>query len=158
MMLRMSQEFGEGIEVAGPFFNAFPLPHTLLSLKRYSGLNETKIMRLHAVAKSALEGLLDRHSLRSMNIDEALTKLQELPGIGPFFAQGILHRGAGLVDAITLDDVSRYAVQNAYNLAQLPDRETMPKISEPGQPFRMWALVLLHISARREVGLPSLRY
>lgn len=157
VMRRMSQEFGERIEIAGQFVDAFPLPDPLLSLKQYSGLNETKVMRLNAVAGSTMEGLLDRHRLRSMNIDEALTKLQELPGIGPFFAQGILHRGAGLVDAITFDDVSRYAVQNAYHLAQPPDRDTMLKIAEPWQPFRMWAIVLLHVWLHREVGLTGPR-
>jgi len=152
---RMSQEMGEKIDVNGRSFSAFPLPGKLSSLRQFPGLNEMKIGRLRAISRAAASGLLDRARLRSTAVEDALTRLMELPGIGPFFAQGILHRGAGLVDSITDDETSRYAIQTAYRLGRLPDKETMLRIAEPWQPFRMWALVLLHVWLRREVGLPS---
>jgi DNA-3-methyladenine glycosylase II len=154
VMKRMSEEFGAKIEVGGQAFYAFPLPEKLLSLTRYQGLNETKMERLHAVARAAADGFLDRQALRAMPIEQALEKLKELPGVGPFFAQGILHRGAGLVDAVTDDEMSRYVVQRAYKLATLPDSETLRKIAKRWMPFRMWAMVLLHVWVRREAGLP----
>ncbi|HEX7475846.1 MAG TPA: hypothetical protein VF318_07755, partial [Dehalococcoidales bacterium] len=157
LMQRMAQELGEKIEVDGQAFYAFPSPGVLLSLEQYRGLNEIKIGRLKGIAQAALDGLLDRRKLRALPVEEALVKLRELPGIGPFFSQGILHRGAGLVDAITDDDVSQAAIQKAYRLPRLPDRAAMLKIAQPWQPFRMWALVLLHVWLRREVGLPSNR-
>jgi DNA-3-methyladenine glycosylase II len=156
-MQRMSQELGEQIEIDGQVFHAFPDPHALLTLAAYGSLSELKIERLHGVAKAALDGLLDRDSLRSLPIDRALVMLRSISGIGPFFAQGILYRGAGLVDEITSDDLTPYAVQVAYKLEKLPNHKQVLEIARLWRPFRMWATVLLHIWLRREVGLPKKR-
>ena len=156
IMARLSDDIGEKIFVEGEYFKAFPLPSILLSLQQFRGLNEVKIGRLHAVANAAVNGLLDRKKLREMPLESALSSLRDLPGIGPFFAQGILYRGAGLADTITDDDVSRYAIKMAYGLSEPPDKETVLRIAEAWRPFRMWALVLLHIWIRREVGLPKM--
>ena len=157
LMKRMSQELGEKIEIDGQVFHAYPNPQTLLTLTTYKGLSELKIERLHAVAQAALEGILDRDRLRSLPIDQALAKLRSISGIGSFFAQGILHRGAGLVDEVTNDDLTLYAVQNAYKLAKLPNQNQVLEIASLWKPFRMWATVLLHVWLRREVGLPKKR-
>jgi DNA-3-methyladenine glycosylase II len=90
-------------------------------------------------------------------VKEAVTRLETLSGIGPFFAQGILHRGAGLADEVTRDDVTEYAVKTAYNLGQTPDHSQVLEIARAWRPFRMWAAVLLHVWIRREVGLPRRR-
>jgi len=81
-----------------------------------------KLERLHHVAHAALEGTLDRARLRSLPEPEALTQLRTLPGIGEFFAQGILMRGAGLVDAVTDDDITPRAIRLLYGLRERPDR------------------------------------
>src|SRR5437764_292094 len=83
---------------------------------------------------------------------EALAELRRLPGIGPFFAQGVLMRGAGLVDAVTDDDVTRQAVQRAYSLPAAPAQPQVVEIAGAWRPYRMWALVLLHVWLRREAG------
>jgi DNA-3-methyladenine glycosylase II len=157
MMQRISQELGKKIAIDDQVFHAFPDPRTLLALPKYNGLNELKIQRLHAVAEAALDGLLDRNSLRSLPPKEALAKLRSISGIGPFFAQGILHRGAGLTDEVTNDDLTQYAVQAAYKLPGLPNHDQVLEIAGVWKPFRMWATVLLHIWLRREVGLPKKR-
>jgi DNA-3-methyladenine glycosylase II len=141
--------------VEGQSLHAYPQPAYLFSLAGYKGLNEQKIERLHFVARAALDGLLDRDYLRSLPIDEALAQLETLPGVGPFFAQGILHRGAGLADDLTRDDLTDYAIQKAYGLAEPPEQAKIDEISKPWQPFRMWATVLLHIWVRREYGIPT---
>jgi len=92
-----------------------------------------------------------------MPITNALEQLKSLAGVGPFFAEGILFRGAGVVDEITNDDLTPYAVQKAYQLAALPNRKELLTIAESWKPYRMWATVLLHVWLRREVGLPSKR-
>jgi DNA-3-methyladenine glycosylase II len=155
IMKRLAEELGEKLEVQGQVFHAFPQPQNILSLASYQGLNEQKIERLHFIAKAALDGLLDRDFLRSLPIDEALAQLETLPGVGPFFAQGILHRGAGLVDDLTRDDLTDYAIQKAYQLPEPLDQAKIDEISKPWQPFRMWATVLLHIWVRREYGVPT---
>ena len=157
IMRRMAMELGRKLAVDGQEFQAFPEPSVLLGLSNYQSLSDQKIERLHAVALAALDGLLDRQSLRAMPVAEALSKLETLPGIGPFFSQGILHRGAGLVDDITHDDLTYYAVQQAYQLGQPPDLERLNQITEAWRPFRMWTTVLLHIWVRREIGLPKKR-
>ncbi len=155
IMKRLAGEYGEKLVVQGQVYHAFPEPRLLLALDRVEGLNTKKIDRLHSVARSALDGLLDRNLLRSLPIKDALSKLKSIPGVGPFFAQGILHRGAGLVDDITRDDLTDYAIQKAYHLQAAPDPIKVDRISTPWRPFRMWAAILLHIWVRREIGIPS---
>ena len=154
IMNHLAAELGKKLVVNGQVFHAFPEPAVLLTLEGHQGLNQQKVARLHAVARSALDGLLDRDLLRALPIDEALSKLETLPGVGPFFAEGILHRGAGLVDDMTRDDLTRDAIQKAYHLSEVPDQATIDRVSQPWRPFRMWATILLHIWLRREIGIP----
>jgi 3-methyladenine DNA glycosylase/8-oxoguanine DNA glycosylase len=67
---------------------------------------------------------------------------------------GILLRGAGLVDEVTDDDVTKEAVQLAYKLSERPDQNEVLQIAEAWRPYRMWAIVLLHVWLRREMGGP----
>jgi DNA-3-methyladenine glycosylase II len=157
IMQRMAEQLGEQLEVEDQTFYAFPGPQALLPLKAYPGLSEQKVERLHAVALAALEGWLDREALRALPVEAALARLESLPGIGPFFSQGILYRGAGLVDVITLDDLTPQAIELAYHLGETPGRAEMERIAEPWRPYRMWVNVLLHVWLRREIGTPRKR-
>ncbi|HLX41363.1 MAG TPA: hypothetical protein VKR42_12580 [Ktedonobacteraceae bacterium] len=150
----MSQEIGEKLQVGETTLHAFPRPQALLELASFKGVNPEKIQRLHGIAHAALDGLLDRAYLRSLTVEQALAKLRTLPGIGEFFSQGILLRGAGLADEVTDDDVTKEAVQLAYKLSQRPDQKTVLQIAETWRPYRMWANVLLHVWIRREMGGP----
>jgi DNA-3-methyladenine glycosylase II len=150
----MAREFGEAVGPAGHEFYAFPRPQVLASINAIMGVNPQKIERLHAVAQAALDGQLDRERLRALPVDIALAQLQALPGIGPFFAQGILFRGAGLTDEVTDDETTAQAVQQLYDLPALPDRQAVLARAEAWRPYRMWATVLLHVWLRREKGGP----
>ncbi|MFO0702687.1 MAG: hypothetical protein U0514_02300 [Candidatus Andersenbacteria bacterium] len=152
---RMAEQLGASIKVDGATVHAFPLPQELLKLTSFAGLNALKVERLHAVAHAALDGRLDRERLRSMPIEKALVELQEIPGIGPFFASAIVFRGAGVVDQVTEDHITPFAVKTAYKLKHLPTPAEVLKIAERWKPYRMWALVQLHVWVRREVGLPK---
>ncbi len=152
---QMSEQFGEAIKVEGETFHAFPEPQKLLTVNEIKGVNETKIARLHAVAQAALDGLLDRHYLQGLPEDEALRQLETLPGIGPFFSQGILHRGAGVADSFTHDDITYYAIQQAYHLPQLPTRDQIEEIASRWRPYRMWVVVLLHVWAYETGNIPK---
>ena len=152
--MAMAQEIGEKLQVGETRWHAFPRPQSLLELSNFKGVNDVKIQRLRGVAQAALDGLLDRTYLRSISVGQALEKLRALDGIGEFFAQGILLRGAGLVDEVTDDDVTKEAVQLAYKLHQSPNQKTVLNIAEIWRPYRMWATVLLHIWLRREAGGP----
>lgn len=147
---RMADEAGATIDVDGTAFKAFPDPQALLRLESFPGVAPTKIERLHHVARAALDGWLDRARLRSLPEPDALTQLRTLPGIGEFFEQGILMRGAGLVDAVTDDDLTPRAIQLLYGLRERPTRAAVLKRAEAWRPFRMWAVVLLNVWIRSQ--------
>jgi len=147
---RLAEDAGARIEIDGVTFNAFPDPRALLALEAFPGIAPVKIERLHQVARAALEGSLDRARLRSLPEQDALTQLRTLPGIGEFFAQGILMRGAGLVDAVTEDDLTPRAIQLLYALPERPDRAAVLKRAEGWRPYRMWAVVLLNVWVRSQ--------
>lgn len=147
---RMAEQFGATIAVDGSTFTAFPDPHALLRVEEFPGLSSAKIERLHSAARAALDGVLDREHLRSMSEAAALKQLQTLNGIGEFFAQGILMRGAGLVDAVTDDDLTPRAVQLLYGLKARPTRAELHKRALAWRPFRMWAVVLLNVWVRSQ--------
>jgi DNA-3-methyladenine glycosylase II len=147
---RMAEEFGSTIEVDGTAFHAFPDPQALLRVEAFPGVAPAKIERLHHVARAALAGTLDRARLRSLPEADALMQLRTLPGIGEFFAQGILMRGAGLVDAITEDDLTPRAIQLLYGLADRPEPAAVRKRAEAWRPYRMWAAVLLNVWVRSQ--------
>ena len=147
---RMAEATGAMIEVDGTALRAFPDPRALLRLESFPSVAPAKIERLHAVACAALEGALDRARLRALPEADALTQLRTLPGIGDFFAQGILMRGAGLVDAVTDDDMTPRAIQLLYGLRDRPDRAAVLKRAEAWRPYRMWALVLLNVWLRSQ--------
>jgi DNA-3-methyladenine glycosylase II len=152
---RLALELGDSVELAGQTVHAFPRPEQLAALATFPGLPDEKLSRLRGIARAAADGLLDRERLRALPVSDALTELQGLRGVGPFAAQGILHRGAGLVDEVTDDEVTREAVMLAYRLPARPTHAGVLEIAACWRPFRMWATVLLHVWLRREQGGPT---
>lgn len=157
---RLAQQRGD--EVDGT--RAFPRPQVLLELDSFGPLAGEKMDRLHGIAAAALAGQLDRARLRSLPVEEALAELRTLRGIGAFIAEGILLRGAGVVDAVPSDEVTVQAIQRAYELSKAPSRREVEAIAEPWRPYRMWCAVLLHLWLRsgaagsfRPVGAPRRR-
>jgi DNA-3-methyladenine glycosylase II len=146
---RLAAQLGEQIEIDGAIFPAFPSPARLLEAPELAGVPAVKAERLRAIARAACAGVLDRARLRSLTEEAALRELQELPGIGPFFAQGILKRGAGVVDAVSRDPISLDAVSGLYG-----EGVALERAAENWRPYRMWANVLLHVWARGEGSAP----
>lgn len=144
----LAEAAGEAIEVGGRSFRAFPAPQRLLELKTFRGVSVEKLARLHALARAALDGLLERERLRSLPVERALEQLAAIRGVGEWTAQGILMRGAGLVDEVTDDEATRQAVRFAYGLKQLPTQPEVIVRAEAWRPYRMWVEVLLHLHLR----------
>jgi DNA-3-methyladenine glycosylase II len=151
---RLAEALGTTIEIEGARFHAFPTPAQVLGADELPGVQPVKAERLRALARAVQAGWLTRDRLRAMPIEDALAQLETLPGVGPFFAQGILFRGAGVVDGLTDDEVTRVAVTQRYGLARPADAATIEAIAERWAPFRTWANVLLHVWLRSEVGMP----
>jgi DNA-3-methyladenine glycosylase II len=150
---RLAVALGTPVEVAGEAFHAFPSPSQVLAAGALPGVPGPKAERLRAIAVAAEEGWLARDALRARPVDEALAALRTLAGVGPFFASGILLRGAGLTDEVAGDEITRSAIAARYGSA---DEGEIREITEDWAPFRTWASVLLHASARSE-GAPSAR-
>ncbi len=155
---RLAEQYGEIIEAEGQTYHAFPSPQVLVGLQETNIINPAKLERLHGIAATALEGKLDRKYLLSLSNATALAELESLNGIGPFYASGILYRGAGVVDDVTDDSLTKYAVMQAYNLPNEPSQPEVLEIAQNWRPYRMWCEVLLHIWLRREVGMPKKRF
>ena len=152
---RMAEESGAHFELDGGSFAAFPDPETLLGIGAVPGVAAAKVERLHGVARAALDGLLDRERLRALPVEQALAELKTVPGIGPFFAQGILYRAVGVPTGVTTDDLSLLAVQRAFDLPEAPTPADAERLTEQWQPLRMWAMVLLHVHLRERGERPE---
>ena len=144
---------GEAFEFPDNTLHAFPSPARLLQLDTLPGVAGAKIERLHAVARAANEGWLTREWLRSVPEDEALTRLETLPGIGPFFSQGILFRGAGLTDGMPDDEFTVKAVSAACDLPAGAGLAEVLTRAERWRPYRMWSCVQLHVWYRSQPGV-----
>ena len=151
----LADSHGDPVNIGGQVFHAFPRPQVLAKVAAFPGVEAPRLERLRAIAAAALDGTLDRGRLRALEEEEALAELRQLPGIGDFFAQGILHRGAGSTDAITRDELSLHAIRTAYDLSDATPPAQVLEIGERWRPFRMWATVLLHIDMRRSGALPA---
>jgi DNA-3-methyladenine glycosylase II len=156
---RLSEVYGDEVEIDGQIIRPFPRPQRLLEVPSVTGLSQVKVGRLHDLARAAMDGILDTERLRALPESEALEQLQALPGVGPWTASGILLRGCGIADAVPMvDEISRNAVAALYGLAEPPDDATWTRISDAWRPYRMWATVLLHMAWRRQQpGTPSYR-
>jgi DNA-3-methyladenine glycosylase II len=133
--------------------DGFPTPERLLTLQpdQIPGLPAVQVERLHALARATLDGRLQPRRLREeLEPGEALADLQELPGIGPFWATLILVRSTGATDVLPADEPRlQRAVQKAYNLPEPPEAAALATIAEAWRPFRTWACVLLRYVAQR---------
>ncbi len=147
---RLSEEHGAGFTVAGRPMAAFPTPEQLLAVKRFPGLPEVKLRRLHGVAAAAIDRGLDASALRSMGAEEAMTQVQRLDGIGPFYGALVVVRGTGYADVLVIEEPKlRALVAELYGLASPPGPERLGAIAEPWRPFRTWVAVLTRAAAHR---------
>jgi DNA-3-methyladenine glycosylase II len=146
---RIAEQHGDHVVLDGVELSAFPTPARLLTVSAVPGLPEEKVRRLHGVAHAALDGLLDRALLRDLPVPEATAQLRRLDGIGPFFASGIVLRGAGLVDALPPDEITMSGVGRLYGLGRPATAQELDALGEAWRPYRMWCSVLVHVSERR---------
>jgi DNA-3-methyladenine glycosylase II len=141
---RLVEELGTPVEIDGTALHAFPSPARLAGLEAAQGIPAVKVDRLRGLAHAALDGELDAEALRSVEPEEALERLAQLPGVGPFSAQLILLRGAGHPDVLPLN-APRLAssVREAYGLEADPGAAQLTDLAEGWRPFRSWVVFLL---------------
>jgi DNA-3-methyladenine glycosylase II len=87
-----------------------------------------------------------------MPVEDALAQLQRLPGVGPFYAQLILVRGAGHPDVFPQSEGRLHEeMSHAYRVAGARPVE-LAEIAENWRPFRSWAALLLRVAREERTG------
>jgi 3-methyladenine DNA glycosylase/8-oxoguanine DNA glycosylase len=106
---RLVERFGEPIEHGGRRFYAFPtaqrIAHARSTTLRACGLSARKAEALRYLARVLESGELDEERVIDMTTTDALQRLSELPGIGPWSAALVLLRGLGRLDVFPPGDV-----------------------------------------------------
>ncbi len=151
---KLAAAHGRVFTLAGEEVAAFPLPEAILRLRSFAGLDPTKLTRLHAVARAALDGVLDADHLAGLVPAAARAELETLPGIGPFYADLVLVRATGLADLLPRDEPKLLSyVGQLYGLGAPADAASLERIAASWRPFRTWATVLVRVAGDR-AGLP----
>jgi DNA-3-methyladenine glycosylase II len=151
---RICDDLGSSFSLNGERLSAFPSPARLLAAVLPS-ISPRRMPWLHAVARAALDGALDPARLAAMDPVAAITRLCQLPGIGPAYATLILVRATGGTDILTLTEprLPEY-VSHFYGLGPEPATiEQLAEVAQGWQPFRTWAAVLVRVAGDRQ-GLP----
>jgi DNA-3-methyladenine glycosylase II len=127
----------------------FPTPEELLRVDSVRGLAPVKVERLHGIACAAIDGDLDAERLRALGDDAAPEHLRRLPGIGPFWSQGIYLRACGIRDVFPDEPLSIAALARVFDLGPSPSAEAIREVTDRFRPFRMWACFLLRVADAR---------
>jgi DNA-3-methyladenine glycosylase II len=151
---RLAQAAGVTFYLAGQPESAFPLPERLLEIDSFPGIDETRLDRLHGVARAALEGELDANVLATAPAEQVMKGLKKIKGLGPVYAMLVYLRATGVTDALALGEPRLAScLRHYYELPATPDTETITRLAEPWRPFRTWASVLFRVAGDRD-GLP----
>jgi DNA-3-methyladenine glycosylase II len=118
---------------------------------RDAGLSWRKISTLRDLAERLSDGRLDPEALATAADDELIAVLTEIPGIGPWTAQGALILALGREDVVLPGDLAlRKAVRTVYGLDHLPAEEEVLAIAEKWRPYRSLATAYLFSAALEE--------
>jgi len=132
VVAHLVRRFGEVIDSSGRTYHVFPQAEVIaeartVSVKR-SGMSLRKTQSLRAAAKAIASGALTAESLARLSSAEAIVRLRELGGIGPWSAALILLRGLGRLDVFPQADTG--AESSLAALLRLRSRASLPKIVE----------------------------
>jgi DNA-3-methyladenine glycosylase II len=118
---------------------------------RDAGLSWRKISTLRELAQRLSDGRLDARALAAEADDELIAALTEIPGIGPWTAQGALILALGREDVVLPGDLAlRKAVRAVYRLDHLPAEKEVLAIAENWRPYRSLATAYLFSAAFEE--------
>ena len=88
---------------------------------------------MHGVARAALDGLLDVGRLQAMDAAAAMTEVQRIKGIVPFYATLIVVRATGCTDVLAASEPRlRALVRELYRLPDEPSETELEAIATIG--------------------------
>jgi DNA-3-methyladenine glycosylase II len=134
------------------FDGHLPSPSELLGVEpiqlRAAGLSRRKVETLRDLAARLSDGRLDADALALLSDDDFVSALTEIPGIGPWTAQGVLLVALRREDVVRPGDLAlRKAIRGAYELDRLPSEQEVLAVAENWRPFRSLATSYLFAAA-----------
>ena len=113
------------------------------SVLRGVGLSVGKVRSMRVVAAAIADGTLDFEQIETLPVEEAVSQLTALKGIGPWTAEIYLLFCAGHPDIFPAGDLAlRKAVGQALGLADVPSIQEVSAIAEAWSPHRGAAALL----------------
>jgi DNA-3-methyladenine glycosylase II len=118
---------------------------------RSVGLSRPKIGYLRSLAEHVLAGELELHRLDELSDEHVIAELVAVKGLGEWTAHMFLMFQLERPDVLAVGDLGvRRAIERAYSLDELPDRETMERLGERWRPHRTLACRYLWRSLENE--------
>ena len=129
---RLVERFGRHLEQDGRRFDAFPTARAVANARlqalRECGLSRSKAESLRYLAGAVESGELTEDAISVMSTSDALRRLAELPGIGPWSASVVLLRGFGRIDVFPPGDVG--AARGLSALLHLRTPKSLSRVVE----------------------------
>jgi DNA-3-methyladenine glycosylase II len=118
---------------------------------RSVGLSRPKIGYLRSLAEHVLAGELELHCLNELSDEQVIAELVAVKGLGEWTAHMFLMFQLERPDVLPVGDLGvRRAIERAYSLPELPDRETIERLGERWRPHRTLACRYLWRSLQNE--------
>jgi DNA-3-methyladenine glycosylase II len=118
---------------------------------RSVGLSRPKIGYLRSLAEHVIAGELELERLDELPDERVIEELVAVKGLGEWTAHMFLMFQLERPDVLAVGDLGvRRAIERAYSLEALPDRETMERLAEPWRPHRTLACRYLWRSLNNE--------
>ena len=143
IFMRLLDHFGGN--VPGPDELATVEPGVL----RAVGLSRQKATTVRELAKSFRDGRLSERELSMLSDDDAISRLTEIKGVGPWTAKGALLIAHKRPDLVRSDDVAlRNAIRVQYGLDHVPSPPEVAELARRWSPYGSLASTLLLSAAR----------
>jgi DNA-3-methyladenine glycosylase II len=133
-----------------------PTPEQILAddpeeLRLAVGISRPKAGYLRSLAEHVLAGELELDRLDELPDEQVISELVAVKGLGEWTAHMFLMFQLERPDVLAVGDLGvRRAIERAYSLEALPDRETMGRLAEPWRPHRTLACRYLWRSLENE--------
>ena len=129
---QLVQRFGDVLLLDGSRYLAFPSAEVIADIRTASlkrcGLSAKKSLALRSIAKAIASGALSAQEIERLSSSEALKRLVQLPGIGPWSAALALLRGFGRLDVFPQADTG--VESSLTTLMHLRSRRSLARMAD----------------------------
>ncbi|MHB8417548.1 MAG: DNA-3-methyladenine glycosylase family protein [Myxococcales bacterium] len=128
---RFVRRFGRSLRTPEGTFWSFPRPERIAEATANRlegvGLNRAKVVALRTLASLVANGSLSSEEIGRLPTEEALRRLRDLPGVGPWTAALVLLRGLGRMDVFPGGDAGvlrglRRVLGGSVPIAEIAER------------------------------------